>query len=268
LRREGEIGLNGILVTTAVVPLLSEPRLSSSQVSQLVVGEAAEVLETAGAMLRVRTCLDGYEGWIHRGYLTEFPLAEVAEWLARAAWSEGALVECDDGILLRVPHRGRLVLEGGGQVRLPGGGKGEILNGRLRPYDEVVAECSGYSPEEWAWSAFGGTPYLWGGITAAGIDCSGLVQMTFILRGVVLPRDSRDQVRHGQVIEPGQQRPGDLLFFRGKDDDTIGHVAFLAEGDRLVHATIDTGGVTREPWDAGSRAAPLRERLVAIRRLT
>jgi hypothetical protein len=268
LRRESEIGLNGILVTTAVAPLLSEPRLASAQVTQLVVGEAAAVLEATGAMLRVRTCLDAYEGWIHRGYLTVVPVAEVESWLASAAWSEGALVECVDGTLLRVPHRGRLVLEGSGQVRLPRGDRAEILDGRVRPYHEVIADCSGHAPEEWAWGAFGGTPYLWGGITAAGIDCSGLVQMTFVLRGVPLPRDSRDQVHHGQVIEPGQQRPGDLLFFRGTDRETIEHVAFLARDDQLVHATIDTGGVTREPWGAGSRAAPLRERLVAIRRLT
>ncbi len=266
--RKGEIGLSGILVTTAVAPLLSEPRLSSAQVTQLVVGEAAEVLETAGAMLRVRTCLDSYEGWIHRGYLTELPLAEVTAWLASAAWSEGALVECGDGTRLRVPHRGRLVLEGGGLVRLPRGDRAELLDGRLRPYSEVIADCSVQSPEAWAWSTFGGTPYLWGGITAAGIDCSGLVQMTFIMRGVPLPRDARDQAHHGQSIESGRQRPGDLLFFRGNDDDTIGHVAFVAEANSLVHATVDTGGVTREPWDAGSRAAPLRERLVAIRRLT
>ena len=114
----------------------------------------------------------------------------------------------------------------------------------------MITTCSTRPPEEWAWGAFGGAPYLWGGITSGGIDCSGLVQMTFILRGVPLPRDSREQARHGQVIEPGKQRPGDLLFFRGTDHETIDHVAFFAAADTLIHSTIETGGVTREPWDA------------------
>ncbi len=260
--------MNGVLAITAVVPLLSEPRLQSAQVTQLVLGEAAELLETSGAMLRVRSCLDAYEGWLHRGYVTVTPMGEAEAWLVNAAWSEGALLACRDGTQLRAHHRARLVMEGHGRVRLPRGETAEIVVGKVSPYSEVIIATSAQSPEQWAWSAFGGTPYLWGGITSGGIDCSGLVQLTFVLRGVPLPRDSRDQARHGQVIEPGKQRPGDLLFFRGTDRDAIDHVAFCAADDTLVHSTIETGGVTREAWGTGSRAEPLRERLVAVRRLT
>lgn len=219
-------------------------------------------------MLRVRTCLDGYEGWVHRGYLAVTPMPEVEVWLVNAGWSDGALLACRDGTKLRAHHRARLAIEGRGRVRLPRGDTAELLEGTVRPYGEVITTASAQSPEEWAWRAFGGAPYLWGGITSGGIDCSGLVQVTFVLRGVPLPRDSRDQASHGQGIDPGKQRPGDLLFFRGADRATIDHVAFLAADDTLVHSTVETGGVTREAWDAGSRAAPLRERLVAVRRLT
>jgi hypothetical protein len=260
--------LNGLLVTASVVPLLSEPRLSSAQLTQLVVGEAAEILETAGSMLRVRTLLDGYEGWLHRGYVFRAPLGEVEAWLANAAWSEGALIGCRNGTLLRAPHRARLVTERPGEVRLPDGQPAEILEGEVRAYADVILDCTAISPEEWAWREFAGTPYLWGGITASGIDCSGLVQTTFVLRGVPLPRDSRDQVGHGAIVELGEQRPGDLLFFRAPDRDAIDHVAFCAGEEMLVHSTVETGRVTRESWQEGTRAAPLRERLVAVRRLT
>ncbi len=260
--------MNGLLVSTSVVPLLSEPRLSSSQLSQLVLGEGAEVLETVGTMLRVRTVLDAYEGWLHRGYVSLAPMAEVEQWLVSASWSLGALIERRDEMLVRAPHRSRLVMEGAEWLRLPDGQSAKLLEGEVRPYGEAIIACSAASPEEWAWSEFAGTPYLWGGITASGIDCSGLVQVTFVLRGIALPRDSRDQVAHGRVIAPDDRRPGDLLFFRAEDADRIDHVAFLAANDELVHATVATGCVTRERWDDGSRAASMRERLVAVRRLT
>jgi cell wall-associated NlpC family hydrolase len=69
------------------------------------------------------------------------------------------------------------------------------------------------------------------------------------------------------VVDRPQVRGGDLLYFRGLDSDRISHVAISADVDTIVHATVDTGTVTRESITAGSRAAPLMERLVAIRRL-
>jgi cell wall-associated NlpC family hydrolase len=98
------------------------------------------------------------------------------------------------------------------------------------------------------------------------VDCSGVVQTTFLARGVTLPRDSSEQAACGAAVSPDAVRPGDLLFFRG-DDTRVTHVAFAGEADTLVHSTIACGGMVQEPWLPGSRAASLRERLVAVRRL-
>ena len=114
---------------------------------------------------------------------------------------------------------------------------------------------------------FAGAPYQWGGVTPWGVDCSGLVQTTFAARGVLLPRDAALQVEHGVPVAVEDIRPGDLLFFRGESTERITHVAFAAEGDGLVHSTLACGGMVAESWRAGTRAAPLRERLVAVRRM-
>jgi cell wall-associated NlpC family hydrolase len=104
-------------------------------------------------------------------------------------------------------------------------------------------------------------------LTPWGVDCSGLIQTTFASRGLALPRDSAQQVTHGTSVSLDGLRPGDLLFFRGESSSAITHVAFAGETDTLVHSTIACGGMVVEPWLPGSRAAILRDRLVAVRRL-
>ncbi len=259
--------MTGLLVTATVAPLLAGPTLQSEQLSQLVLGEGAEILGVQGEMLQVRTLLDGYPGWIAAGYVARLPLGEVEAWLASAAWSEGALLRDGAGVAIRAPHRARVRIEEPGWVQLPNGDRGEILAGAVSSHDELVAGAREESPAEWAWREFAGTPYLWGGITGAGIDCSGLTQNTFLARGVVLPRDAQQQASHGHVIDPAERREGDLLFFRARDRDRIGHVGLLADGDMMVHSTIDTGGVVRESLAPELRAHSLLARLVAVRRI-
>jgi cell wall-associated NlpC family hydrolase len=94
-----------------------------------------------------------------------------------------------------------------------------------------------------------------------------MVQTTFLARGLTLPRDSGQQAECGAPVPLENVRPGDLLFFRGVSDERITHVAFAGDADTLVHSTIAVGGMVQESWLPGSRAASLRERLVAVRRL-
>lgn len=251
---------------TAIAPFLAEPSLRSEQVTQLVLGETATITERSGEWRRARTRLDGYDGWVHQGYIIETDEDRAASWEEEAdGWSLGAILQVGTQ-RLRLPLRARVVLEEQG-VRLPDGRRGRIMEGAVPARAEGIAAARGKAPERWALEHFAGAPYLWGGVTPAGVDCSGLVQTTFAARGISLPRDSAQQAECGMAVPIDAGRPGDLLFFRGDVGRRITHVAFAGDADTLVHSSIANGETLVEPWLPGTRAAYLRERLVAVRRL-
>lgn len=249
-----------------VTPVKREPNLRSEQVSQLVLGETARVLESQGDWRRVRLEVDRYEGWVHAGYALETDHEIARGWKETAGgWSEGAVVRTDDGVIVRLPLRARVGLAAP-RIDLPNGAQGTVIAGSVLPYERVVARARVVTPDLWALRAYGGTPYQWGGLTPWGVDCSGLVQTTFLARGIALPRDASQQISSGQAVAPGDERQGDLLFFAERGD-RITHVALAGPADTLVHSTVACGGLVMEPWGPGTRAMVLRTQLVGIRRV-
>jgi cell wall-associated NlpC family hydrolase len=256
--------VSAVIARSSIAPVTREPTLRSEQVTQLVAGETAVVLESTGEWRRVRTDLDDYDGWVHRGYVLDADRHRAAAWRARAlGWSDGALVRTPQG-LVRLPLRARVEVAGASVV-LADGRQGEIVSGHVIPIADSVSSARALPPERWAEERFAGTPYQWGGVTPWGVDCSGLVQTTFAARGMAVPRDAGEQALIGEAVDPASIAPGDLLFFT-EGGDRITHVAFAAAGGMLAHSTLACGGFVREAWSPGTRAAFLRERLVAVRR--
>lgn len=257
--------MSAAIARVAIVPVLAEPRVRAEQVTQLVLGETAAVVDATGDWRRVCTAMDGYDGWINRGYLHEVEDAAAEEWRSRAnGWSEGARVRVG-GSEQPLPLRARVILEGD-TVTLPDGRRAQVAGGGIREMRDITADAKAKAPERWASEHFLGSPYQWGGVTPWGVDCSGLTQTTFAARGVTLPRDSSQQVSCGTAIPLEGVRPGDLLFFTGESGG-ITHVAFAGDADTLIHSTLACGGTLIESWLPGTRAATLRSRLVAARRL-
>ncbi|HEX6701418.1 MAG TPA: C40 family peptidase [Gaiellaceae bacterium] len=110
--------------------------------------------------------------------------------------------------------------------------------------------------------AYLGTPYLWGGMTERGIDCSGLVHMAYRRLGRLVPRDADQQEEAGEPVVEQNLRPGDLITYG--DDSATTHVAFWLGDGRILHSTQreDVDGVVEEPEPEELRAQ--RRRLVRL----
>jgi cell wall-associated NlpC family hydrolase len=113
-----------------------------------------------------------------------------------------------------------------------------------------------------------GVPYVWGGSTPDGFDCSGFVQYVYKKHGVPLPRTSRQMAHAGKRVTPsvGSLREGDLMLFRGKNG-VISHVALYAGDHRILHSSSSRGGVGFDDLDS-KRGEYFRSHLVAARRMT
>jgi cell wall-associated NlpC family hydrolase len=111
-------------------------------------------------------------------------------------------------------------------------------------HDDVLAEGEGELPAAAAGSpvdvarSYLGTPYLWGGMTEQGIDCSGLVHMAYRRLGRLVPRDADQQEDAG--VEVGEPRPGDLVTYGG---ETADHIAFWLGDGRILHSTGREDGI-------------------------
>jgi cell wall-associated NlpC family hydrolase len=132
-----------------------------------------------------------------------------------------------------------------------------------------LIHLDGGRPEEVLRTAFSfrGFPYLWGGTTPKGFDCSGLVQTVFRLNGFRLPRDAYQQQTCGQeVADQKELKPADLLFFRARGGNRIAHVAIHIQGGQFIHCS---GWVKINSLDrsAGDYEASLRDQYAGAKRV-
>lgn len=239
------------LVRVALAPVHAEPRVSSTQVSQYVLGHRLDLLERHEEWWRVRG-EDGYIGWMHQGYVLPGDAAWAQAW-ERAEGGEpvvalgSELLDEAGRVFMRLPWGARVIRDAPRRLRLPDGRRGEPGNGELVDADRLLdwfpprGESVTRTARRWI-----GTPYLWGGVTPAGADCSGFAQSVFWLHGLALPRDSDQQARAGIPVDPGDRlealRPGDLLFFEERPG-RVTHVAISLGGAEIIHSAISNGGV-------------------------
>ncbi|WP_425287376.1 NlpC/P60 family protein [Paramesorhizobium deserti] len=249
-------------VALPVIDLRGEPRPDSGPQTQLLLGDEVRVFEEADGWCWVQAARDGYVG-----YVSDFSLEQLRGKSTHVVCVPRTFLY--PGPDLRFPHSQALSL--GSCIAVTGEAEtrgtrylilesGEAVIARhVQPIGEfaddyvAVAETLLY------------TPYLWGGTSSFGIDCSGLVQLSMLMTGKNVLRDTDMQAATiGAIVELdanyGNLRRGDLVFWKG-------HVAIMADERTLIHANGHTMSTTFEPLrDAIERIAYLYDHPTVVRR--
>jgi len=211
------------------VPLRYGPSHKSEMMSQILFGEKYILLEKSGSWLKIKTEFDQYSGWIDNDHLQQSPDEEnqTGQVLNRT-------------LLCFKNDKTKLVLEAGCEVFRPNFDDKTFLIGK-NTYTTSIDFSNNYltvngSLAETAMKYIN-SPYIWGGRTPSGIDCSGFTQLVFKIHGIPIPRDSRAQAEVGSIINfIDEAEPGDLVFF----DNEIGricHVGMILSRGLVIHAS-------------------------------
>ena len=219
------------IITLSVVPMRADQSERSEMISQLLFGEQVEVLQESRPWLKVRNVSDGYEGWVD--------IKMVDQTAANTNNSEKRIL-AKPLIMVRKFGEGLCFFLSAGSVI------GPISDNRfklgsdwfelLESSDLFIRDASQSNLMAVA-IQFLNTPYLWGGKSIFGVDCSGLVQVVYSICGVQLPRDASQQIAVGKPLDSlDKVQEGDLAFFSNSEGD-VTHVGILLSSTEIIHAS-------------------------------
>lgn len=280
------------IINVSVANLRSKPGHSQELATQALMGTPVQLLDLVDGWYLVRTP-DRYLAWLEPGALVAMTPQEAGDWMAKAKWM---FFGADSGVMMSVPSLrtadfssdlvyGNLVRFDDddtdpkySRIFLPDGTAGYVYPSAIIPRSDLM-DTAVFSPAVLLSRAkeLAGRPYLWGGTSSKGMDCSGFTKMAYYLNGFVIPRDASQQVLAGEEVELTDDfanlLPGDQLFFgRYRDDgsERITHTGFYLGGGRFLHAGADNGRIRENsllPGDADFAEHRLKS-LLRARRLT
>jgi hypothetical protein len=214
----------------AIIPLRFEPNDKSEIVSQVLFGEHFKILEQLNQWSRIKMQFDGYEGWVDSKQYQNI--------------SESSFdLLSDDEIVLNSDLIEYITGESNLLIPIPLGSSLSFINHKeinKSNFDFEGTKVTGIKNKKNLLNTaflYLNAPYLWGGKTPFGIDCSGFTQMVYKLNGYKLLRDASQQSAQGEALSfIEESEPGDLAFF-DNEDGNITHVGIIMENNYVIHAS-------------------------------
>lgn len=250
--------VDGVPATVAVghAALRRAPIDAAPMDTEILFGDDVAVYETRDGWAWVQCARDSYVGYVRAEALVEsaglaMPGHRVA---APRTWVYPA-PDIKTPPVMALPMNARLAVAGA-EGRFAAFDRGFVIADHLRPLTEPEADFVAVAER------FLGAPYLWGGKTWSGLDCSGLLQVALEAGGRAAPRDTdMQQAALGEAVPDSAPRRGDLVFWRG-------HVGVMLDAEILLHANAHHMQVAREPLAAArARIARTGAEILSVRRL-
>ena len=250
------------VVNVPAAPVRRKPNHYREMVNQLLFGETVKLLKSKGDLwVKIRSLHDGYEGWMTNTMLEEIDEAAATVMSVYATTDLLSVIKAPDK-MMNIPFGSSLPFFEEGHVKI--GKTGFEFAGNYCKRNEMEPGPERFRQFALPWL---NAPYLWGGRTPLGADCSGFVQVIFKMMGIDLSRDTWQQAQEGKPVKKFKEAlPGDLVFFDHKED--IVHVGILLGDEQIIHASgkVRIDGISKKGIiHAGTGKRRLR--LKAVRRL-
>lgn len=255
----------GICLLSAI-PVRLEPSDTSEMLTQLIFGDLVIVSDSKGSWLKTRIVYDNYEGWVDEkqiyfieedefNTLNNAPCSFTKDLIEIIEDEQGNISPIVFGSSMRLLENNKFSV----------GSKTFSFTGQLSDPNSKIQAASILEDALLFLSA----PYLWGGKSPLGIDCSGFIQTIFKVNGVELLRDSGQQATQGETISlMDEALPGDLVFF-DNNEGLITHVGLIIEKDKVIHAsgkvrvdTIDYHGIYNKELNKYTHSLRLIKRIL------
>jgi cell wall-associated NlpC family hydrolase len=248
----------------SMIPIRSEASDRSEMVSQLLFGESVEVIDKHDSWRKIKTQYDDYIGWIDKKQVMGITDDEHTRIISRHSTVTLDIVQI---VIFNQSNIIPVVLGS----TLPSYQEKKFSMGETSfSYDGNVRTFAAPEPEKLIEHAYMylNAPYLWGGRSPFGIDCSGYTQMVFKLCGIFLKRDSQQQAQQGRTINLLEEaKPGDLAFFDNADGKIV-HVGIVLPNRKIIHASgkvhidkLDQQGIFNEETNKYTHTLRLIKRM-------
>jgi hypothetical protein len=214
----------------AIIPLRFEPSDKSEIVSQVLFGEHFEIVDQLKQWSKIKLQYDDYEGWVDSKQFQIISNSEFNQLSKDVIVLNADLIEyitATNNLLLPIPLGSSLSFLNHTDINTSSFTFEGTKSSGIKSKDNILETAFMYL----------NAPYLWGGKTPFGIDCSGFTQMVYKLNGYHLLRDASQQSRQGEALSfIEESEPGDLAFFDNEDGKII-HVGIIMDDNYIIHAS-------------------------------